>query len=166
MPFVFWALTEADRLLCLYKFQNALIVELTQWGMRDSNTWLVWNALSCVYSSITECFGVDPARRPGGIKTWIACGVTVTTIFQNAIFKRQTRTRKLYKSMHMYRYNWKQTYFGLYSQKALEKNGCIIMCSYIDLGLMAYTDPIRNRRCHEGRKGKCFTFNSLRLSDA
>ena len=31
------------------------------------HTWFVWNALSCVYFSITECFGVA-ARRPDEIK--------------------------------------------------------------------------------------------------
>ena len=41
MSFVFWALTEVARELCLYKFQNALIAGPAQWDMRDDNTWLV-----------------------------------------------------------------------------------------------------------------------------
>ena len=77
MSFVFWALTEVARELCLYKFQNALIAGPAQWDMRDDNTWLVWNALSGVYWSLTEYFGVAPARRPGGIKhikgMWCHC---------------------------------------------------------------------------------------------
>ena len=61
MPFVLMASTEAVYEWCSYQLQNAVIIRPGQWGMRDQNTWLVLNVLSCVYFSLIDCFKVAPA---------------------------------------------------------------------------------------------------------
>ena len=64
MSFVFRALMEAARDWVVF-IQIAKCSDPRARTM--GHTWFVWNALSCVYFSITECFGVA-ARRPDEIK--------------------------------------------------------------------------------------------------
>ena len=64
MSFVFRALMEAARDWVVF-IQIAKCSDPRASTME--HTWFVWNALSCVYFSITECFGVA-ARRPDEIK--------------------------------------------------------------------------------------------------
>ena len=68
MSFVFRTLVKAASESCLYKLQNAVIARPRQKDMCDQITCLAWNSLSCICFSGTDCFGVAPARRPGGIK--------------------------------------------------------------------------------------------------
>ena len=68
MSFAFRALLKAASESCLYKLQNAVIAGPRPKGVRDQITCFAWNALSCIYLSDTDCFGVAPARGPDGIK--------------------------------------------------------------------------------------------------